>query len=46
MAGDDLDSSLIVPLIKRAEPEAAGGLSPLSCAWAQRATTARAGGGG
>ena len=30
MAGDDLDSSLIVPLIKRAEPEAAGGSSPLS----------------
>jgi hypothetical protein len=30
VAGDDLDSSLIVPLIKRAEPEAAGGLSPLS----------------
>src|SRR6266700_3616024 len=30
MAGDDLDSSLIVPLIKRAEPEGAGGSSPLS----------------
>ena len=30
VAGDDLDSSLIVPLIKRAEPEAAGGSSPLS----------------
>ena len=30
VAGDDLDSSLIVPLIKRAEPEGAGGSSPLS----------------
>jgi hypothetical protein len=25
VAGEDLDSSLIVPLIKRAEPEGAGG---------------------
>jgi hypothetical protein len=30
VAGEDLDSSLIVPLIKRAEPEGAGGSSPLS----------------
>jgi uncharacterized protein YtpQ (UPF0354 family) len=30
VAGDHLDSSLIVPLIKRAEPEGAGGSSPLS----------------
>ena len=30
MAGDDLNSSLIVPLIKRAEPEGVGGSSPLS----------------
>jgi hypothetical protein len=29
VAGDDLNSSLIVPLIKRAEPEGAGGSSPL-----------------
>jgi uncharacterized protein YtpQ (UPF0354 family) len=30
VAGDNPDSSLIVPLIKRAEPEGAGGSSPLS----------------
>ena len=36
MAGDDLDSSLIVPLIKRAGPEGAGGSSPLS--WPERDT--------
>jgi hypothetical protein len=30
VAGDDLDSSLIMPLIKRAEPEGAGGSSALS----------------
>jgi hypothetical protein len=36
MAGDDLDSSLIVPLIRRAEPEGAGGSCPLS--WPERDT--------
>jgi hypothetical protein len=30
VAGGDLDSSLIVPLIKRVEPDGAGGSSPLS----------------